>query len=248
MIGGSVQEVFLDKFNIKISYFESLDTAAEFVIEKKPGSLVALNAEKLVRMYNNPDLLSGLKNSIFYPDGEPVTWFSPLNSCRIPGVELWLKIIEKLNFTNGKVLLIGASEAVANSTHQELRGKFPYLTFSSLDGFQTYQTYFNELIRFSPDLVFVAMGSPKQELLIADMQKHHPNCTYMGVGGSFNVLVGEVKRAPIIFRKLGVEFLYRLLKEPKRILRQKNYLKFLYLYFSDKFQLRIKHKSKPIYQ
>ena len=71
----------------------------------------------------------------------------------------------------------------------------------------------------SPDIVFVAMGSPKQELLMGEMQQRH-KAIYQGLGGSFDVYTGNVKRAPKWWVDHKVEFAYRLFKEPKRIKRQ----------------------------
>ena len=88
----------------------------------------------------------------------------------------------------------------------------------------------NDLIQdiktLKPDVVFVAMGSPKQELLMEEMQKQHL-ATYQGLGGSFDVYTGNVKRAPKIWIKSNLEWAYRLINEPKRIKRQIVYIPFM---------------------
>ena len=78
-----------------------------------------------------------------------------------------------------------------------------------------------------PDVIFIAMGSPKQEFLMRDFMNEY-EALYMGLGGSFDVYSGLKKRAPRIFINLGLEWFYRLLKEPTRISRQLNLVKFLY--------------------
>ncbi|WP_420068332.1 WecB/TagA/CpsF family glycosyltransferase, partial [Actinobacillus pleuropneumoniae] len=84
--------------------------------------------------------------------------------------------------------------------------------------------------RSGAKLVTVAMGSPKQEKFIADAAREYPDCLYMGVGGTYDVFIGKVKRAPKIWQDLGLEWLYRLLSQPTRWRRQVNLLRFLYYY------------------
>ncbi|WP_139766913.1 WecB/TagA/CpsF family glycosyltransferase, partial [Salmonella enterica] len=76
-------------------------------------------------------------------------------------------------------------------------------------------------------IVTVAMGSPKQELLMRDCREVHPHALYMGVGGTYDVFTGHVKRAPKIWQNLGLEWLYRLLSQPRRITRQMRLLRYL---------------------
>ena len=83
-------------------------------------------------------------------------------------------------------------------------------------------------------VVIVALGSPKQEQFIQRCKEQHPEAFYMGVGGSFDVYVGNVKRAPNFWIKLNLEWFYRLISEPKRIFRQYKLLKFLYLFLFNK--------------
>ena len=86
----------------------------------------------------------------------------------------------------------------------------------------------DDIVQTRPDVVFVAMGSPKQELLMEEMQQRHP-ALYQGLGGSFDVYTNQVKRAPEWWVEHNVEWLYRLLQEPSRIKRQIHRVRFLYL-------------------
>ena len=83
-----------------------------------------------------------------------------------------------------------------------------------------------ELQNKKPDIVFVAQGSPRQEWLMSDLIDQHP-ALYMGLGGSFDVYTGLKKRAPKFYQRLGLEWFYRLLKEPTRFSRQISLQKFL---------------------
>jgi UDP-N-acetyl-D-mannosaminouronate:lipid I N-acetyl-D-mannosaminouronosyltransferase len=91
------------------------------------------------------------------------------------------------------------------------------------------QTLIDDVIAKKPDVVFVAMGSPKQELLMEEMLERH-RAIYQGLGGSFDVYTGHVKRAPQWWLKHNLEFAYRLLQEPKRIKRQIHLVSFLFRY------------------
>ena len=91
----------------------------------------------------------------------------------------------------------------------------------------------SDILRKKPDFVFVAIGSPKQEMFIKKAQKHH-SANYLGLGGSFDVYSGSVKRAPSWMVNNNLEFLYRLIKQPKRFNRQLIYLKFIFLLYTQK--------------
>ena len=89
------------------------------------------------------------------------------------------------------------------------------------------QTLIKDIANKKPDVVFVAMGSPKQELLMQEMQQHHP-AIYQGLGGSFDVYVGNVERAPRWWVKNNLEWAYRLVKQPTRIKRQIHLVRFFF--------------------
>jgi UDP-N-acetyl-D-mannosaminouronate:lipid I N-acetyl-D-mannosaminouronosyltransferase len=92
-----------------------------------------------------------------------------------------------------------------------------------------------ERIRLSgAKIVTVAMGSPKQEILMRDCRNVYPDALYMGVGGTYDVFTGHVKRAPKVWRELGLEWLYRLLSQPTRWRRQLKLLKFLGYYYGGR--------------
>ncbi|HBM89330.1 MAG TPA: glycosyltransferase [Rhodobiaceae bacterium] len=224
---------------ITVTYFPSIEAAAERAIGETNaphhGAFIALNAEKMVKLYKDPKLFSTVQNVLYYPDGSSVLWFAGQAVPRIPGVELWLKILEKVNNKGGEVLVIGATPEVSQNTYDKLFSSFSEIDLVCIDGFQPEETYFQQIEQTKPDAVFVAMGSPRQELMIAQLQTRHPHCFFMGIGGSLDVLTGKIKRAPWIFRKLGVEFLYRLLLEPSRIFRQTALFKFVYYYFAGVF-------------
>ena len=91
----------------------------------------------------------------------------------------------------------------------------------------------NNIVRTKPDVVFVAMGSPKQELLMAELQKLHP-AIYMGLGGSFDIYTGKVRRAPKWWVEHNLEFAYRLMNQPKRLKRQIHLLRFVWMLIANR--------------
>ena len=117
-------------------------------------------------------------------------------------------------------------------TIEKLRRKFKGIRIVGYhDGFfeeEGFERILSDIERAKPDVVFVAMGSPKQEFLMNRMKARH-SALYMGLGGSFDVYTGKLQRAPQFWIDNNMEWAYRLIKQPKRIVRQVFLVKFLYL-------------------
>lgn len=195
--------------------------------------LIAMNANKIL---NESDELKKIVNSnISYPDGFGVVLClrqKKVDAIQIPGCELWIDIIKK-NPTK-KYFFIGSTEIVIQKVIQNLKNEFPNINISGFrNGYFERQSQINQikekLKKLKPDLIFVAMGSPKQEFFMSELKKVY-NSTYMGLGGSFDIYSGLKKRAPKLFIRLKLEWFFRLITEPIRINRQLYLLKFL-LYF-----------------
>lgn len=157
--------------------------------------------------------------------------------CKIAGCELWLKMIAHFH-QNRTFYLVGAKPQVIEETVAKLEREFPGIRIVGYrDGYikteEERQNLIDDVAAKKPDAVFVAMGSPKQELLMEEMQKRH-QAIYMGLGGSFDVYSGHVERAPRWWIDHNLEFAYRLLKEPKRIKRQIHLVKFAYWLLTNK--------------
>lgn len=222
--------------NKKIYAFTSKDQFLNYIQGKK-SILIALNAEKLNRSDSELDDL--INSNIGYPDGIGAVWAlrrRGLDATKIAGAEFWLDIIEKYHHEKS-FYLIGASQEVIDITVTKLKVEFPQLDIKGYrNGFlkkEDKDLLLSDFARTKPDIIFVAMGSPKQEFLMAEFMKSYP-ALYMGLGGSFDVYSGTKKRAPRIFISLGLEWLYRLLKEPTRIGRQLNLVKFFFKIIFDR--------------
>ncbi|PSK81344.1 UDP-N-acetyl-D-mannosaminouronate:lipid I N-acetyl-D-mannosaminouronosyltransferase [Prolixibacter denitrificans] len=209
-------------------------------IKGRNGILIAINAEKI--LHANKQTRELINRNIGYPDGIGAVWALKKkgfkSAVKIPGCELWLDISGHFYKTH-KFYLVGGKEDIVQQTVLQLKKDFPGI---NIVGFRNGYIQSNDereqliadIALQKPDIVFVAMGSPKQELLMQDMQQKH-QAIYQGLGGSFDVYVGNVDRAPQWWIKNNLEWAYRLIKQPARIKRQIHLVKFLWLLLLNKF-------------
>ncbi|MDE3271256.1 WecB/TagA/CpsF family glycosyltransferase [Pseudoalteromonas sp. G4] len=226
--------------DIPVMPFESVEHVLSHVFSEadsiKPGVAIAINPEKILKSLECEQVKHILLNAtVQYADGIGVVKAMEKKSGkklqRIPGVELWLEVVKKASENNGSVYLVGAKPEVSEKAEQKLIDQFNINIAGRSDGyFKDRSELIGNIIQSKADVVIVALGSPKQEAFIDECKKQHPNAFYMGVGGSLDVLVGNVERAPEAWCKYNLEWLYRLLKEPTRLKRQIKLLKFVYLY------------------
>jgi UDP-N-acetyl-D-mannosaminouronate:lipid I N-acetyl-D-mannosaminouronosyltransferase len=149
---------------------------------------------------------------------------------KIPGCELWLKIIEAWYEKGKSFYLVGAQPEVIRLTVEKLHEEYSGINIVGYrDGYIRSEiekkALLDDIAEKKPDVVFVAMGSPKQELLMEEMQQAH-SAVYQGLGGSFDVFVGNVERAPQWWVKHNLEWAYRLIRQPSRISRQIHLVRF----------------------
>lgn len=198
-----------------------------------PAILVAINAEKI--LHATDELKAIYNRNLGYSDGAGAVLAlkkkGHQNACKIAGCELWLKIVERYS-REKSFYLVGGKPEVIEETIQKLRADFPRINIVGYrDGYlkgNDDETLIADIAEKKPDVVFVAMGSPKQELLMERMQRVHPEAIYQGLGGSFDVYTGRVERAPEWWIRHNLEFAYRLIKQPSRIKRQIHLARFLF--------------------
>ena len=140
---------------------------------------------------------------------------------RIAGIDIANKLLEYGNELNKSIYLFGAKQEVIDSMKKVLKEKYHNLKIlGTANGYQKNKDQvFEKIAKLKPDIVLVALGIPAQEKLIYKHLNKFNKGIFVGVGGSFDVISGYKKRAPQIFIKLNLEWLYRILKEPKRIKR-----------------------------
>ncbi|AMQ07902.1 MULTISPECIES: WecB/TagA/CpsF family glycosyltransferase [Sporosarcina] len=223
------------------NYDELIPKVFRNIEDKKKSLVVAINPEKLMKAKEDPGLKALLNRAEFQiPDGIGVIIASKLKkgsiSSRITGIDMMDRIVREAARTGRAVFLYGAKPGVADKAAQQLKQTYPDLIVAGTqDGYESDTSKVLETInKAKPDILFVAMGSPKQEQWIEQHRDNLYPTLYQGVGGSFDVLAGNVKRAPAAFQKMGAEWLYRLLKEPSRLKRQMNLPKFLFEVFKQK--------------
>ena len=219
--------------------FASVEQIVNYA-EQNKGILVAINAEKV--RHATDDLRSLTDNNIGYCDGSGVAIALHQKgyneAIKIAGCDLWLELVERFQSTKS-FYLVGGKQEVIEETVRKLQLQFPEIKILGyhhgyLKSKEEQSALINEVARLKPDVVFVAMGSPKQELLMRELQKRHPFAIYQGLGGSYDIYVGHVERAPKWWIDHNMEFAYRLIKQPSRIKRQISLLKYAWWLMTKK--------------
>ncbi|MCA1055166.1 WecB/TagA/CpsF family glycosyltransferase [Rossellomorea aquimaris] len=215
--------------------YEQISTSILNDIENdKKSFIVAINPEKIMKARKDKELLTLLNNADYQiPDGIGVVVASKLKGGkikeRVTGIDLMMHLC-KVCESNGKsIFLYGGKPGVAETAKDKLIKDFPSIRIVGvIDGYEQDQEYIKEKINnANPDIIFVALGSPKQENWILENMNTSSPSIYQGVGGSFDVIAGNIDRAPEFLQKFGLEWFYRLLKEPWRWKRQILLPKFL---------------------
>ena len=139
---------------------------------------------------------------------------------RVAGSDLTPRLLYRLAERGGSVFLYGARPGVAQRAGEALQSAYPGLRIAGEEnGYISDETaFFAALEREQPDLLLLGLGAPRQELWMAQ-NRQRTNAVMIGVGGLLDVFAGDIPRAPEAWQKLGLEWLYRLLREPKRIKR-----------------------------
>lgn len=215
---------------VEVYPFASEEELLSFVDTHK-GILVAINAKKILNATEQTRAI--INRNIGYCDGAGAQLALKQKgfktACKIPGCELWLDIVAHFH-REKSFYLVGGKQNVIEETVSKLQTEFEDIRILGyrngyIETDKQRENLINDVAEKRPDVVFVAMGSPKQELLMEEMQQRH-SAIYQGLGGSFDVYTGHVQRAPKWWVEHNLEFAYRLLKEPKRIKRQFRLVKY----------------------
>ena len=215
-------------YNVDLFGFQdSLDYSKYLLESEYSAHVITINPEMIEYALKNEDFSNLInKAELVIPDGMGIKIalvVNGVNQGRIPGIEYakeMLKICERLNIPVG---LIGSQKTVIEKAVENLMKEMPSLNIVYChDGFfqqEEEAQIINDIKESGARFILVALGSPKQEFFIDNARNVIKNALWVGVGGSFDVWSGMVKRAPVIFRKLGLEWLYRIINNPKRITR-----------------------------
>lgn len=218
----------MDRNLVKIQGFDVDSFTFEQAVDwaySKHGQIVTINPEMISAAQKNSDFAEIINSAeLVVADGIGVEIGLKILGYkvkRIAGIDLGKALVEKFTASGKSVAMIGAKPGVVDSAIENLSKEYQNLNVVySHDGyFDNDEDIIESVISANPDLILVALGSPKQEFFIHNIKEKLPNSTLIGLGGSFDVWAGVVDRAPIIYQKLGLEWLYRTLKEPKRFKR-----------------------------
>lgn len=198
-----------------------------YIVTPNPELIVIAHTDKKYKsILNNADLA--------LPDGVGVMWGAKLLgkplAQRITGVDFTESLCNWVSKQPITVSFMGAGPGVADKAAKCLKEKYKDLNISWVS-----QDWDISLKSKKVDILFVALGSPKQEFFIHDNLNNLPAKVVIGVGGTFDFISGQVPRAPKVFQKLGIEWIFRLFIQPWRIKRQLSLIKFIFLVFKQKF-------------
>ena len=203
---------------------ETIHTLKKRIMETKKTFIVTANPEIVMHAQRDPQYKKTLQSADYIiPDGIGVIMGAKLLKNplpeRIPGFDLMKDLLHLANKESLRVFFLGAREEVLNKAIDNVKRDYPGIQVAGCHhGF--FEENDSEVVSMvkesSPDMVFVALGFPRQERWIHNNYHLFQKGIFMGVGGSFDVLSGTIKRAPELWRKLNIEWLYRLIKQPQR--------------------------------
>ncbi len=198
--------------------------------ERRGGWIVTPNLDHLRRLCQDTSF-RGLcaKASLLVPDGIPLLWAARLQRTPLPGRVAGSDLIWSLNNAAARaghsVFLLGGDPGTAEGAAAVLKERHPSIRIVGIAcppiGFDKNEAQMEQLVeklgQAAPDIVFVALGSPKQEMLIERLRSDLPATWWLGIGISFSFLCGDVKRAPRWMQRTGIEWIHRLMQEPRRL-------------------------------
>lgn len=207
------------------------------------GYVCFTNVHASVMGHQNLKFRKALNNSFMtLPDGKPLYWYAKLHGLsdvgHVPGPDFLPTFIQQTHNTNIKHYFFGSTQAVLDKLTTNLKSSYSGINiagsfsppFRELSAVET-DEIINNIKKTNPDIIWIGLGAPKQEEWMADNWEKLRPALLMGVGAAFDFHAGTIKRAPPIFTKLGIEWLHRLLQEPKRLFSRYLITNSLFLWF-----------------
>jgi len=205
---------------------ETIELATEAMREKKTLQHVAMNVAKLVNMRSNAILREDvMRSDLIGIDGMGIVLAARLLAIpvqeRVPGIDLFQALLAVCAREGFRPFLLGAKPEILQKTCKAITAQFPSIQFAgSRNGYFTpdqEMLIVDEISNSRADCLFIGMPTPKKERFLAEHRQRLSVPFIMGVGGSFDVLAGQVRRAPKSMQALGLEWLYRVYEEPRRM-------------------------------
>ncbi len=221
----------------KITMSGALEAVKGFLTGDRPRVIYTPNTEIVMEARKNTKFKELLNNAdLVIPDGIGLIYASRIKKKALPervtGVDLSFKMLEIANENGYSLFILGGKEGVAKEATENISKQYPNIKIAGYHhgffkgthidhkGHQEEKSVIEMINQSKPDILFVGLGAPKQEIWINE-NKSFLNCkVIIGNGGTVDILSGRVKNAPDFYRNNGLEWLYRLAKDPKRIKRQ----------------------------
>lgn len=208
---------------------ETIDRVEDYIKENEPLHLMGVNADK-INMLNQNERLKDIVNGcgIINADGASVILASrflgtPLPE-RVAGIDLMMDLVELAAKKQYKVYLLGAKEEVVQETARILKQNYQTLPVTGIRNGYFQEEDWDEIGRdieqSQAQIVFVGITSPLKEYVIEHFQQQGLKAVFMGVGGSFDVISGKIPRAPLWMQKCNLEWLFRVMQEPRRLFKR----------------------------
>ena len=203
-----------------------IDFCREKIESRSPSLLGVLNVAKAVKCRSDYILRKSLDQAdIILPDGAGIVLLSRL-LCRplpqrVPGIDIMYNLLRLADELGCSVYFLGATQEVVQKVVDIVTEKYPHVRIAGFhDGYFSHnqsKSIADDIRQSDADMLFVAMPTPKKEIFLGDWQKYTNVPLCHGVGGSFDVMAGVVKRAPQWVQNIGMEWFYRMIQEPRRL-------------------------------
>lgn len=216
-----------------ITMNEAIDRAEELIIKKKPSYVVTPNVDHIVKLENDKEFQEVYKYAdLILTDGMPLIWISKIKGNpikeKISGSDFFPKLCERAAKKGYSIFLLGAAEGVATKAAKNLKEKYEGLnivgTYSPSYGFEKKDDEIKMIIEMvnkaKPDILAVGLGAPKQEKFLYKYKNDLNVPISLAIGASIDFEAGNINKAPKWMQNCGLEWFYRLCKEPKRMFKR----------------------------
>jgi len=230
-----------------VSFNDTVNLLFENIDKQIKSFVFFINALKVYELDKNAELKNAMLNFNFLlADGVPIVWASKLFKKTLPGrvngTDLFEKLMEEAEKRNKSVYFLGATQGNIERLIEVIKNKHPKLNIAGFRNGYFKKEEENEVVeqinQSKTDILFLGFGSPKKELWAHTYKDKLTVPVVQGVGGSFDVVAGIIHRAPLWMQKSGLEWFYRVLKEPRRMFKRYFITNGYFIYTLAKYYLK----------
>lgn len=250
---------YVNIFGVKIfniDFQEAINIANRFLKEDRNHSIITPNTEIVMAAKDDEELREIINGAdLVIPDGIGLIYGSKMRSLplkeRVTGYDVSMELLKILNESGGSLYMLGGKPGVTDKAEEKIKKDYENIKIAGhhhgyfkgihrgMKGDPEELEIIEEINSLKPDIIFLGLGFPKQEMFINEYKDKLNSKIIIGNGGVMDILAGNMKRAPEIFIKLHLEWFYRLLKEPSRIKRQVAIPKFIFEILKDKDSVKV---------